>query len=143
MTKLFAKRLVLLATMMTLVTPAVSAQQGEGEAPSKPGKPIKAGDVLSGELMTMRVRDLKNGRKVATYQITSEPRRLPAPNGLCNLETGPETFQLVTSNSAQTAQLKSLAGKAVSVKVDEVACASDPGQMSEAVITKWSLLKRQ
>jgi len=29
----------------------------------------------------------------------------------------------------------------VSVKVDEVACAQDAGQMSEAVITKWSLVK--
>lgn len=137
----FAKRLVLVATMMALVTPAVCAQPAE--APSRPGKPINAGDVLSGELNAMRVRDAKKGKKVATYQITSEPRRLPAPNGLCNLETGPETFQLVTNSDAQAAQLKSLAGKEISVKVDEVACASDPGQMSEAVITKWSLVKKQ
>jgi hypothetical protein len=144
MTKRFAKRLALAATMMTLVTPAVSAQQGdEAPPPSKPGKPINAGDVLSGELNSMRVRDVKNGRRVATYQITSEPRRLPAPNGLCNLETGPETFQLVTSSDAQAGQLKAFVGKEVSVKVDEVACASDPGQMSEAVITKWSLVKKQ
>ena len=60
------------------------------------GKPINAGDVLSGELNAMRVRDGK-GKRVATYQITSEPRRLPPPNGLCNLETGPETFQLITT----------------------------------------------
>jgi hypothetical protein len=137
----FAERLVLVATMMALVTPAVSAQPAE--APSKPGKPIRTGDVLSGELNAMRVRDVKKGKKVATYQITSEPRRLPAPNGLCNLETGPETFQLVTSSDAQAAQLKSFVGKEISVKVDEVACASDPGQMSEAVITKWSLVKKQ
>ena len=25
----------------------------------------------------------------------------------------------------------------------EVACASDPGQMSEAVVTKWSLVRKQ
>ncbi|GLR89099.1 hypothetical protein [Bradyrhizobium iriomotense] len=143
MTKRFAKRLALVATMMTLVTPALSAQQDEAPPPSKPGKPINAGDVLSGELNTMRVRDVKNGKKVATYQITSEPRRLPAPSGLCNLETGPETFQLVTSSDAQAAQLKSFVGKEISVKVDEVTCASDPGQMSEAVITKWSLVKKQ
>jgi hypothetical protein len=92
----------------------------------------------------MKVRDIKNaGKRIAMYQITSEPRRLPAPNGLCNLETGPETFQLVTSSDAQATQLKSFVGKAISVKVDEVACASDPGQMSEAVITKWSLIKKQ
>jgi hypothetical protein len=144
MTKRFAKRLALVATMMVLVTSAVSAQQGdEAPPPSKPGKPINMGDVLSGELNAMRVRDVKNGKKVATYQITSEPRRLPAPNGLCNLETGPETFQLVISSDAQPVQLKAFVGKEISVKVDEVACANDPGQMSEAVITKWSLIKKQ
>lgn len=144
MTKLFATRSALVATMMLLVTPAISAQQGdEMPPPSKPGKPINTGDVLSGELNAMKVRDVRNGRRVATYQITSEPRRLPPPNGLCNLETGPETFQLVTSTDAQAAQLKSFVGKEISVKVDEIACASDAGQMSEAVITKWSLIKKQ
>ena len=145
MTKRFARQLALVAMMMTVVTPAVSAQQDdEALPPSKPGKPINAGEVLSGELNTMKVRDVKNaGKRVATYQITSEPRRLPAPSGLCDLETGPETFQLVTSSDAQAAQLKSFVGKEISVKVDEVACASDPGQMSEAVITKWSLIRKQ
>lgn len=145
MTKLFATRLALVATMAMLVTPAISAPQGdEASPPSKPGKPINTGDVLSGELNAMKVRDVKNGgKRVATYQITSEPRRLPAPSGLCNLETGPETFQLVPSGDAQAAQLKTFVGKEISVKVDEVACASDPGQMSEAVITKWSLIKKQ
>jgi hypothetical protein len=143
MTKLFAARLALVATMAMLVTPAISAQQDEAPPPSKPGKPINTGDVLSGELNAMKVRDVKNGKRVATYQITSEPRRLPPPNGLCNLETGPETFQLVTSSEAQTTQLKSFVGKEISVKVDEIACASDAGQMSEAVITKWSLIKKQ
>lgn len=144
MTKPFAIRSALVATMMMLVSPAISAQQGdEALPPSKPGKPINTGDVLSGELNAMKVRDVKNGKRVATYQITSEPRRLPPPNGLCNLETGPETFQLVTSSDAQAAQLKSFVGKEISVKVDEIACASDAGQMSEAVITKWSLIKKQ
>ncbi|PJG50016.1 hypothetical protein CVM73_38630 [Bradyrhizobium forestalis] len=144
MTKLFATRLALAATMMLVVTPAISAQQDDAAPPpSKPGKPINTGDVLSGELNAMKVRDVKNGKRVATYQITSEPRRLPPPNGLCNLETGPETFQLVTSSDAQAAQLKSFVGKEISVKVDEIACASDAGQMSEAVITKWSLIKKQ
>src|SRR4051812_23737492 len=145
MTKLFATRLALLATMLLPVTPAIAAQQDDAAPlPSKPGKPINTGEVLSGELNTLKVRDVKNaGKRIATYQITSEPRRLPPPNGLCNLETGPETFQLVTSSDAQATQLKSFVGKAISVKVDEVACASDPGQMSEAVITKWSLIKKQ
>ena len=114
-----------------------------GNAPLKAGKPINAGDVLSGELDTLQVRDPKQqGKRIATFQITTEPRRLPPPSGLCNLETGPETFQLVTTNSAQASQLKSLVGKEISVKVDEVACAQDAGQMSEAVITKWSLVRR-
>ena len=111
------------------------------DAPLKAGKPINAGDVLSGELNALQVRDAKNGKRVATYQITTEPRRLPAPSGLCNLETGPETFQLVATSDGQATQLKALVGKEVSVKVDEVACAQDAGQMSEAVITKWSLVK--
>ncbi|MCA6115523.1 hypothetical protein J6524_11555 [Bradyrhizobium sp. WSM 1738] len=121
-----------------LVAPAAWAQQGE-PAP-KPGKPINTGDVLSGELNAMKGG--KKGKRTATYQITSEPRRLPPPNGLCNLETGPETFQLVTTSEAQAAQLKNFIGKEISVKVDEVACAQDAGQMSEAVITKWSVVTK-
>ena len=134
----FGKRLALAAAMMTLTISVVSAQ----DAPARPGKPISNGEVLSGELNAMKIRGGKRGQKVATYQITSAPRRLPAPNGLCNLETGPETFQLVLSSDAQAAQLKSFVGKEISVKVDEVACANDPGQMSEAVITKWSLVRK-
>jgi hypothetical protein len=114
------------------------AQQAE-PAP-KPAKLINAGDVLSGELNALRLRGAKKGQRAATYQLTSEPRRLPPPNGLCGLETGPETFQIVTRNDAQAAQLKGFVGKAVSLKVDEVACAQDAGQMSEAVVTKWSIV---
>ena len=124
---------------LALVAPAASAQQ---DPVPKAGKPINAGDVLSGELNAMRVRDGKKGKRVATYQLTSEPRRLPPPNGLCNLETGPETFQLIISSEAQAAQLKNYIGKEISVKVDEVACAEDVGQMSEAVVTKWSVVTK-
>jgi hypothetical protein len=123
---------------VALVAPSAWAQQAE-PAP-KPGKPINAGDVLSGELNAMKGG--KKGKRAPTYQITSEPRRLPAPSGLCNLETGPETFQLVTSSDAQAAQLKNFIGKEISVKVDEVACAQDAGQMSEAVVTKWSVVTK-
>src|SRR6202049_1826833 len=112
----------------TFAAPAALGQQAE-PAP-KPGKLIKAGDVLSGELNAMRIRGGKEGRRVATYQLTSEPRRLPPPSGLCGLETGPETFQIVTNNDAQAAQLKGFIGKEVSVKVDEVSCAQDAGQFS-------------
>ena len=122
---------------VALIAPSAWAQQAEPA--SKPGKPINAGEILSGELNAMKG---KKGKRPATYQITSEPRRLPAPSGLCNLETGPETFQLVTSSDAQAAQLKNFIGKEISVKVDEVACAQDAGQMSEAVITKWSVVTK-
>ena len=137
----FGRQLALAAFMAaTLAPPAVRAQQAE-PAP-KPGKMINAGDVLSGELNTLRVRGGKSGKPAATYQLTSEPRRLPPPNGLCNLETGPETFQLITSSEAQAAQLKGFIGKEISVKVGEIACAQDAGQMSEAVVTKWSVVAK-
>ncbi len=126
------------AAAVTLAAPSTWAQQAEPA--SKPGKPIHAGEVLSGELNAMK--GSKRSKRPQTYQITSEPRRLPPPSGLCNLETGPETFQLVTSSDAQAAQLKNFIGKEISVKVDEVTCAQDAGQVSEAVITKWSVVTK-
>ena len=137
----FGGRLGFAAIMVAvLAAPAALAQQ-VAPAP-KAGKLINAGDVLSGELNAMKVRGDKKGKRVATYQVTSEPRRLPPPNGLCNLETGPETFQLITSSDAQAAQLKNFIGKEISVKVEELACAQDAGQMSEAVVTKWSVVTK-
>ena len=143
----FAMGLAFASILLASVPASAGRAQGQDEvkpdnAPLKAGKPIKTGDVLSGELDAMQVRDPKQqGKRIATFQITTEPRRLPAPSGLCNLETGPETFQLVTTSNAQASRLKSLVGKEISVKVDEVTCAQDAGQMSEAVITKWSLVK--
>jgi hypothetical protein len=139
----FAKRSgFVLVMVMAFAAPAASAQsvQQEEPAPAKAGKLINAGDTLTGELNAMRTKGGKRGPKTATYQITSEARRLPPPSGLCNLETGPETFQLVITSDAQAAQLKSKVGKEISVKVDEVACAQDAGQMSEAIVTKWSVV---
>jgi len=137
----FGRRLCF-ATMVTLalLTPTARAQQAE-PAP-KAGELVNAGDVLSGELNAMKVRGGKKGKPAATYQLKSVARRLPAPNGLCNLETGPETFQLVTSSDAQTAQLKNFIGKEISIRVDEVACAQQAGEMSEAVVTKWSVVTK-
>ena len=128
-----------------LAMPAVRAQQAlaqQAEPAPKAGKLINAGDVLSGQLNALKVHGGKRGKRVATYQLTSEPRRLPPPHGLCNLETGPETFQLITSSDAQAVQLKNFIGKEISVKVDEVACAQAAGQMSEAVVTKWSVVTK-
>ena len=142
MMRRFGRRLALAAVIAAACTaPAALAQQAADPAP-KPGKPINAGDVLSGQLNAMKVRGEKRGKKVSTWQITSEPRRLPPPNGLCNLETGPETFQLITSSDAQAAQLKGFIGKEISIQVDEIACAEAAGQMSEAVVTKWSVVTK-
>jgi len=141
----FGKRLALvtaLATVLAMISVAPAALAQDADAAPKAAKPINAGDVLSGELNALRVRSGKKGKRVATYQLTSEPRRLPPPNGLCGLETGPETFQIVTNNDAQASQLKNFVGKEVSVKVDEVACAQDAGQMSEAIVTKWSVVTK-
>jgi hypothetical protein len=137
----FARRWACAAILVAAFGSQALAQQAEPRP--KAGKPINAGDILSGELTAMRVRGGANGKRVATYQITSEPRRLPPPGGLCNLETGPETFQLITTSETQAAQLKNFVGKEISVKVDEVACAQDAGQMTEAVITKWSVVTKQ
>jgi hypothetical protein len=135
----FARRWACAAMMA--VTCATSPAQ-HAQSPAKPGMPINTGDILSGELTAMRVRSGEKGKRVATYQITSEPRRLPPPAGLCNLETGPETFQLITTSESQATQLKSFVGKEISVKVDELACAQDADQMSEAVVTKWSVVTK-
>jgi hypothetical protein len=140
MTRRFGKRWALVTVIAAAFAAPALGQQTE-TAP-KGAKLINAGDVLSGQLNALRSRGGKKGKRVATYQLTSEPRRLPPPSGLCGLETGPETFQIVTSSDAQAAQLKGFVGKEVSVKVDEVACAQDAGQYSEAVVTKWSVVTK-
>jgi hypothetical protein len=78
----FAGRLACAAILAaTVIAPAARAADGEPQL--KAGKPINTGDVLSGELNAMRVHGGKGGKRIATYQITSEPRRLPPPSGLC------------------------------------------------------------
>jgi hypothetical protein len=141
----FAKRLACASAIAaSFASASAFAQQTDStsqEPAPKVARPINAGDVLSGELTAMRLRGGARGKRVATYQITSEPRRLPPPNGLCNLETGPETFQLITTSDSQAAELKRMVGKEISVKVDEISCAQDAGQMTEAVVTKWSVVR--
>jgi hypothetical protein len=99
---------------------------------------MKTGDILTGQLNAMHSRAAKGN----VFQLVSQPRRLPPPNGLCNLETGPETFEIVIANEAQAAQLKGFIGKQISLKVTEVACAEQAGQFSEAVVTKWSVARQ-
>ncbi len=103
-------------------------------------KPINTGEVLSGELTAMRSGPKK--KRVITYQLTSEPRRLPGSAGLCNLETGPETFQIVTNSDAEAAALKPFIGKSIALKANEMSCAQAAGQLSDAIVTKWSVVTR-
>jgi hypothetical protein len=127
-----AAAIVLAATVLAVLVMADAP-------PAQAQQIMKNGDILTGQLNAMRGRAAK-GKRVNTYQLVSEPRRLPAPSGLCNLETGPETFQIVTANDAEAAKLKGFVGKEISLKVGEVACAEEAGQMSEAVVTKWSVV---
>jgi Flp pilus assembly secretin CpaC len=90
----FGKRSRFAVIIMAAALAAPSAWAQQAEPAPKPGKPINAGDVLSGELNAMKGG--KKGKRAATYQITSEPRRLPPPNGLCNLETGPSSSPAAT-----------------------------------------------
>lgn len=111
------------------------------EASAQKPKPLKGGDVLSGELTAMRSGPRK--KRVVVYQLTSEPRSLPAPGGLCNLETGPETFQIVTSDAAEVAVLKPFLGKTVALKAEELSCSNAAGQLSDAIVSRWSLLTKR
>jgi len=138
----FALGAIMLAA---LAAPALRAQQDQPvvEGSNKAGTLIKIGDTLTGELNALRTRDSKKGKRWATYQLTSVPHRLPPPGGLCGLETGPETFQIVTNSDADASKLKAFVGKEISLRVDEVTCAEDAGQMSEAIITKWSVVGKR
>lgn len=128
--------LLLAASCAVLFTGGAWAQVEKPQA----AKPLKTGEVLSGELTAMRSGPKK--KRVITYQLTSEPRRLPAPSGLCNLETGPETFQIVTTSDAEAAALKPFIGKSISLKANEMACAEAAGQLSDAIVTKWSVVTK-
>src|SRR6478735_7908033 len=121
---------------LSALAAAVVAIMLAGAIDAQAQQAIKNGDVLTGQLNAMRSR--ANGKRVNTFQLVSEPHRLPPPSGLCN----PETFQIVTSSDAQAAQLKAFVGKQLSLKVDEVACAQEAGQISEAVVTKWSVVPK-
>ena len=93
----------------------------------------------------MSVSAMRSGpkrKRVITYQLTSEPRRLPPPSGLCNLETGPETFQIVANSDAEAAALKPYIGKSVALKAEELSCAQAAGQFSDAIVTKWSVVAK-
>lgn len=123
--------IIAIACACCFMRPAVSAEKV---------KVLKAGDVLSGALTAMRSGPKKN--RIIVYQLTSEPRRLPPPSGMCDLETGAETFQIVTNSDAEVSALKPFIGKDVSIKANEMSCAQAAGQMSDAIVTKWSVVKQ-
>ena len=130
--RLFANAPAMLAAgcLSVLISSDALAQQK--------AKPLKTGEVLSGELTAMRSGPKK--KRTITYQLTSEPRRLPPPSGMCNLETGPETFQIVTNSDAEAAALKPYIGKSIALKANELSCAQAAGELSDAIVTKWSVV---
>lgn len=136
---------VMLKRSKSLVAVAMFACLGAGGLSTplwaaEKAKMLHAGDVLSGGLTVMRGSRKKN--RPMTFQLTSEPRRLPPPSGMCNLETGPETFQIVTNSDAEVSALKPFVGKNISIKANEMACAQDAGQWSDAIVSKWSVVKQ-
>ncbi len=124
---------------LALVAPAMIGALATFPLPAAAQQAVAAGGVLTGELHAMRNRD-GAGKRVSTFQLVSPPRKLPGPDGLCNLETGPETFQIVTTNDAEAKRLQPYLGKQLSIRADEVACADLAGQMSDAIVSKWSIV---
>ena len=119
---------------------AVAMLAHDAEANAQAPKPIKNGEVLSGELRVMRSK--AQGKRIDTYQVIStQGRRIPGPDGLCNLETGPETFQIVTNGDADVTRLKPFIGKTISIKANEMSCATAAGQVSDALVSKWSIVQ--
>jgi hypothetical protein len=131
MTRMFG-----LPAMAALIL-AMLTYDAQAQAP----KPLKNGEVLSGELRVMRSR-AERGKRVSTYQVvTTEGRRIPGPDGLCNLETGPETFQIVTNGDADANRLKPFVGKTISIKANEMSCPTTAGQVSDALVLKWTIVQ--
>jgi hypothetical protein len=119
---------------------AVAMLAHDAEANAQAPKPIKNGEVLSGELRVMRSK--AQGKRIDTYQVISTAgRRIPGPDGLCNLETGPETFQIVTNSDADVNRLKPFIGKTISIKANELSCATAAGQVSDALVSKWTIVQ--
>jgi hypothetical protein len=137
-----AKRLLVplpVAILATAAALSVAPGWAQTQAPAPVAKPLVSGDVLTGELTAIRKGSRKN--RTLTFQVRSEPRRLPPPAGLCNLETGPETFEIVAKGDAETSQLKPFLGKTISVKASDITCSDKAGQLADAVVSRWSVVK--
>jgi hypothetical protein len=126
--------------MAALCVCALAMLTHDAAANAQAPKPLKNGEVLSGELRVMRSR--AQGKRINTYQVvTTEGRRIPGPDGLCNLETGPETFQIVTNGDGDVNRLKPFIGKTISIKANEMSCATVAGQVSDALVSKWTIVQ--
>jgi hypothetical protein len=126
--------------MMALCVCAVAMLTHDAAANAQAPKPIRNGEVLSGELRVMRSR--AQGKRINTYQVIStEGRRIPGPDGLCNLETGPETFQIIINGDVDVDRLKPFIGKTISIKANEMSCATAAGQVSDALVSKWTIVQ--
>src|SRR5947199_10366844 len=79
---------------LSALAAAVLAIMQAGALDAQAQQAIKNGDVLTGQLNPMRSR--AKGKRGNTFELLSEPPRRPPPSGLCNPETGPEAFQIVT-----------------------------------------------
>jgi len=135
------KRTIWLPAMVACAV-VLLASEAQAQAPAQPPKPLRTGDVLSGELRVMRSRAARGKPRVNTYQVvTTEGRRIPGPDGLCNLETGPETFQIMTNGDADVNRLKPFIGKTISIKANEVSCPTAAGQVSDALVLKWTIVQ--
>lgn len=136
------KRTIWLSALVTCVVALLASDAQAQDAPVQPPKPLRSGDVLSGELRVMRSRAARGKPRVNTYQVvTTEGRRIPGPDGLCNLETGPETFQIMTNGDADANRLKPFIGKTISIKANEMSCPTAAGQVSDALVLKWSIVQ--
>jgi hypothetical protein len=136
--RLFDLSHVVRANAVAAIACALSAVPVRADPPPVPVR-MKLGDVVSGELLGLKTR--AKGKRVVTFQLTSGPYRIPGPDGLCNLENGPQTFQIVAHSDAEAKQLRGFVGKSVSIRINEVACADKEGQVTDAVVTKWALQK--
>src|SRR2546429_4976689 len=78
---------------LSALAAAVLAIMQAGAFDAQAQQAIKKGDVLTGQLNAMR--SPARGKRVNTFQLVSEPHRLPPPSGLCHLQTRPEAIPIL------------------------------------------------
>lgn len=48
----------------------------------------------------------------------------------------------MTNSDAEAAALKPFIGKSIALKANEMSCAQAAGQLSDAIVTKWSVVAK-